>query len=54
METIAKFRDPALGIKEFYDPVAKLEKAPLNEEKPASEAKKNQRGYTKDPVRQQI
>lgn len=40
METIAKFRDPALGIKEFYDPVAKLEKAPLNEEKPASEAKK--------------
>jgi hypothetical protein len=28
VETIAKYRDPTLGMKEFYDPGAKLDQAP--------------------------
>lgn len=28
VEALAKYRDPTLGIKEFYDPIAKLDKQP--------------------------
>lgn len=38
IETLAKFRNPSLGIKEFYDPVAKLEKEPVKRDPTPEEA----------------